>query len=159
MHAVTSSDAVRSDGLTESSPERRVVSGAGGWIVAVAIGILIGLAALGLHNMSLPSAVPASAAPSVFSAERAIGSVQRFATRPHALGTPEDAEVRDDLMSELRSLGYNPQIQTTLAISRESRVAGYVHNIVARIPGIVHGKALMLAAHYDSVPTGPGAAD
>ena len=159
MHAVTSSDAVRSDGLTESSPERRVVSGAGIWIVAVAIGILIGLAALGLHDMSLPSAVPASVAPSVFSAERAIGSVRRFATRPHALGTPEDAEVRDGLMSELRSLGYDPQIQATLAISRESSVAGYVHNIVARIPGVVHGKALMLAAHYDSVPTGPGAAD
>ncbi|MFF9127544.1 M20/M25/M40 family metallo-hydrolase [Streptomyces sp. NPDC014889] len=41
--------------------------------------------------------------------------------------------------------------------------AGTVHNVVAKVtgnmPGTSGGKALLLVAHYDSVPTGPGAAD
>ncbi|MBW7460185.1 M20/M25/M40 family metallo-hydrolase, partial [Paenibacillus sepulcri] len=34
-----------------------------------------------------------------------------------------------------------------------------IENIMARVPGTDNSKAVMLAAHYDSVPEGPGAAD
>src|SRR5690606_34312805 len=34
-----------------------------------------------------------------------------------------------------------------------------VHNVVARIEGRSPGPAVLLAAHYDSVPAGPGASD
>ena len=34
-----------------------------------------------------------------------------------------------------------------------------VRNVIATIPGSAPGKQLLLNAHYDSTPTGPGAAD
>ena len=34
-----------------------------------------------------------------------------------------------------------------------------VHNIIVKIPGTGQGKAVAIAAHYDTVPTTPGASD
>ena len=38
--------------------------------------------------------------------------------------------------------------------AREPRVAGTVHNVVARLPGPRPSRAVLLVAHYDSVPDG-----
>ena len=38
-------------------------------------------------------------------------------------------------------------------------MAGVVHNVVARLPGRDPSRAVLLVAHYDSVPTAAGAAD
>ena len=51
-------------------------------------------------------------------------------------------------------------MQTSEVVSaREPRVAGVVHNVVARLPGRDPSRAVLLVAHYDSVPTAAGAAD
>ena len=39
------------------------------------------------------------------------------------------------------------------------RVAGTVRNVVARLPGSVGSRSVLLVAHYDSVPVSPGASD
>ena len=38
-------------------------------------------------------------------------------------------------------------------------VAGTIQNLMARLPGTVGGKAILLVCHYDSVATASGASD
>lgn len=107
-----------------------------------------------------PAPLPASVPADVFSAERAMAHVQRLAVAPHPVGTPEHDRVRDELFAELVKLGVAPSVQRTVGITQLYRVAGAVENIVARVQGAsAKGDAVLLAAHYDSVPAGPGAGD
>ncbi len=89
-----------------------------------------------------------------------------IAQKPHPTGSPENARVRDYLVVPLRALGLEPQVQTASVARYEPKpkwrgpaVAATVKNIVARLRGTANTKAVMLAAHYDSVPSGPGASD
>jgi hypothetical protein len=52
-------------------------------------------------------------------------------------------------------------VQSATYVGRDSRYAARVENIVVRLPGKnrAPGRALLLAAHYDSVESAPGAAD
>lgn len=122
--------------------------------------VLLALAAWhGLRVQSPPPAREAGAPLSAFSAGRALQHVQAIARVPHALGTPEHDHARDELMVRLRELGLNPAIQQGIGISRQYGSAGQVENIVARLPGSASTGAILLTAHYDSVPMGPGAGD
>lgn len=97
-----------------------------------------------------------------FSAERALLDVRHIAASPHPIGTAAHTEVREYLLGRLRSLGLQPQVQTAFGVQTskvQGDAIGFVHNIVAKIPGQEPGKALLLSAHYDTVPTSPGAAD
>jgi hypothetical protein len=86
--------------------------------------------------------------------------VAEIAVRPHAIGMPDHARVRDYLVSQLTALGLQPQVQQTTAISTRYRVAGHVQNILARIAGADStGKAVLVMSHYDGVEAGPSAAD
>ena len=140
---------------TDSGPAARLTS------IIGAIVALVLLIMFGLQDMATPAAVPASAAPSAFSSARALVHLRRIAATPHPVGTAENAQVRNYLLGQLTALGLAPQVQSALGIlvAPHANVAGHVHNIALRIPGRVPGKALMLAAHYDSVTSGPGAAD
>ncbi len=149
--------------------ERRI-SGPMGWdtretfgnrvAAVITLAALVLFATIGLLGLSTPAPLPASAPATEFSAERALTHLAHIAGKTHMLGSPENAEVRRYLLSELRTLGYEPQVQAELGIAQRDLIAaGYVNNIAARIPGSRPGKALMLVAHYDSVSTGPGAAD
>ena len=107
-----------------------------------------------------PAPVAASAPPTEFSAERATVYLENFAWRPHPIGTGEHDRVRDYLAAELTKLGVTPGIQRTTGVTPRYQVAGSVENIVARLKGTSGSSdAVLLAAHYDSVPSGPGAAD
>ena len=107
-----------------------------------------------------PAPVAASAPPTEFSAERATVYLENFAWRPHPIGTGEHDRVRDYLAAELTKLGVAPGIQRTTGVTPRYQVAGSVENIVARLKGTSGSSdAVLLAAHYDSVPSGPGAAD
>ena len=79
------------------------------------------------------------------------------------MGSPANAAVRDYLVSQLRGLGLTPEIQRTTSAYYPLPgllQAGTSENVLARLPGSQPGgKAFLLAAHYDSVPTGPGATD
>ena len=82
--------------------------------------------------------------------------VERIAAEPHPVASPAHARVRAYLEGELRALGLTPRVQETLG---PFPVGPKFLNIAARLPGRDNTRALMLCAHYDSVPTSPGAGD
>lgn len=106
-----------------------------------------------------PAPAPASAPPADFSAYRALEHLKQFARQPHPMGTAEHDRVRDYLVAQLRGLGLEPQVQRGTGVTQKFSAAGEVENIVARLKGTRSSGALMLAAHYDSVPAAPGNGD
>lgn len=110
-----------------------------------------------LHGRPGPAGVDAP--PTAFSAGRAMRTVAAIARAPHPSGSAAHAEVRAQLVRELTALGLSPQVQSAFSIGTEHYTAGMAHNVVVRVPGTRPGKALLLAAHYDTAPVSPGAAD
>jgi peptidase M28-like protein len=117
---------------------------------------------LGMAQLSTPRAVPATALATQFSADRAFPIVASVAKAPHPMGTTAHRSVETYLLGRLTALGLKPQISSMTATARFSAGviwAGNARHIVVRIPGTANTGALLLAAHYDSVPTTGGAAD
>ncbi len=124
--------------------------------------LILAALALGLAwQVNPPAPLPLSAPATEFSAERAMTYVEAIAQKPHPLGSPENARVRQYLVDTLRSMRLEPEVQTAAVTKSAGRVvsSGTVNNIVARLKGTGSSRAVMLAAHYDSPPDGPGAAD
>jgi hypothetical protein len=125
-------------------------------ILALVFGVIVGCILLDRP----PFAVASSAPPQEFSAERAFNYLKEFAQKPHPIGTSEHDRVRDYLLAQLTSLGATPEVQRATGMTELYQVAGRVENLMARLKGTSGSSdAVMLAAHYDSVPAGPGAAD
>ncbi len=116
---------------------------------------------LGLSQVAAPEVNPKSAPDVEFSAERALEHVEKIAQKPHPTGSPEAYAVRDYLIDQLKALGLSPEVQEGAGarLSHDMVFAGSVQNVIARLKGTGEGKAIMIAAHYDSVPTAPGASD
>src|SRR5215217_289238 len=131
------------------------------WIGVVVALVLGAFAAVSLLALEPLDPLPASAPANEFSAERAFSHVERIAERPHPVGSEANAEVRDYLLRQLEDLGLQPTVQeATSARTKEGTASiARVHNIHARIPGSSPTGHVVLVAHYDSVPRGPGAAD
>ncbi|MEO8346592.1 MAG: M20/M25/M40 family metallo-hydrolase [Betaproteobacteria bacterium] len=128
--------------------------------LAVAL-VLIALVLIATFAASLgPSVQSVSAPPEVFSAERARVVLQRLAGDgiPHPIGSAQNALVRDRVIAEFRALGYAPAIERNLACAPNGS-CGWVENILATLPGRESGSTVILNAHYDSVPAGPGGGD
>jgi len=126
----------------------------------VVLVFILAFAALGILYEGTPNALPASASPDLFSADRALVYLNAFANKPHPLGSAQHNYVRDYLVSQLTGLGAAPEIQRTTGVTPRYQVAGTIENIVGRIKGTSGANdAVALAAHYDSVAAGPGAGD
>ncbi len=113
-------------------------------------------------SMRTPAPRPVSAPATQFSAERAMSLLGGIASVPHPTGSPAQAAVRAYLMQQLRALGLEPEVQsrTTQRTSASGRAwMASVSNIHARISGRDPTGRVLVMAHYDSVPTGPGASD
>ncbi len=123
--------------------------------------MILALIITGLYHATPPAPLVASVSLSVFSSARAMSTVRHIAQKPHPIGTSENAKVRNYLVAELEALGLEPHVQTALGVNKSNLggSVGVVHNVLVRVPGRIPGKALLLAAHYDSTHTGPGAAD
>jgi hypothetical protein len=98
-----------------------------------------------------------------FSAEDAMDYLKVIAAETHPIGSIANNKVRDYIVDELSRLGLETSIESGYIDfswgGRYSRSA-YVENIIAVLPGSdPNGKKVVLAAHYDSVFEGPGAAD
>jgi hypothetical protein len=124
------------------------------------------LAAFALKGSLLaPPPAPANVAAGQFDTDRALARLQRILgdQHPHAVDTPADDAVRGRLIAELNAIGLQSRVQEADDCSGfpRSRVVSCsrVRNVIATIPGTRPGPHLLLSAHYDSTPTGPGAGD
>jgi Peptidase family M28 len=126
--------------------------------------ILAAILALSIVGMRPPAPKPATAPAAEFSAVRALETLHRVLKddAPHPIGSAANERVRGRIVDELTSLGYQPQVQTAFACAHYVNCAT-VSNVVARITGTEgdadSAGAVLLSAHYDSVPAGPGDSD
>jgi Peptidase family M28 len=108
-----------------------------------------------------PAAPKPSGAPDTqFSAIRAQEALHQILgdDAPHPLGSAANQLVRTRIVDELARFAYKPQVQVGFACSEYGDCAT-VNNVVARLDGSEPGSAVLLAAHYDSVPAAPGDSD
>jgi acetylornithine deacetylase/succinyl-diaminopimelate desuccinylase-like protein len=125
--------------------------------------LLAGFAVKGL--LVAPPSAPGHVNAGDFDTGRAIGRLQHILgdQRPHPVDSPADDAVRERLIRELRSIGLQPRVHEAMdcsAIPKTRFVScSHVRNVVATVPSRRPGPHLLLNAHYDSTPTGPGAGD
>ncbi len=133
-------------------------------------GLIVALLLLGLLGamgskgalVTIPSAAEVGAAG--FDSARALARLQRILgpQQPHPVDSAANDEVRERLVAELRALGLKPRISDTFtcngAATGNTVSCARIRNVVATI-GPAEGRHVLLVSHYDSTPTGPGAAD
>jgi len=82
--------------------------------------------------------------------------------RPHPADTAADDQVQARIVALLEGMGLKPIVRDQLACNELYKARGVscarVRNLIA-VLGPATGKAVLLNAHYDSTPVGPGAAD
>lgn len=79
---------------------------------------------------------------------------------PHPVDSSSNDDVRERLLSEVRSLGFKPIVRDDFHCNegRGSMRCSRVRNVMFWV-GEQGPNAVMVASHYDSVPAGPGAGD
>ncbi len=129
-------------------------------LVIAGIGAALILAAT-LAAYRTPAPLDTDAGPTVFSAARAREILRELVGDgvPHPMGSAADAKVRDLIVKRLTALGYTAELQTGLSCNEIGAACGTPTNIVATRGAFAGKDAVLLAAHYDSVPAGPGASD
>ena len=129
-------------------------------LVIAGIGAALILAAT-LAAYRTPAPLDKDAGATVFSAMRAREILKELVGDgvPHPMGSAADAKVRDLIVKRLTALGYTAELQTGLSCNEIGAACGTPTNIVATRGAFAGNDAVMLAAHYDSVPAGPGASD
>jgi hypothetical protein len=127
---------------------------------AVWLGLIL-VSGLALWATRPPRAADASATANSFAAARAITHLPQIAKEPRPIGSDEAVRVREYLVEQLHGLGAEVEVEQGIGTASSGRTfhAGLVNNIVGTFPGASNSRAVMLVAHYDSVPEGPGAAD
>ena len=125
--------------------------------------VLLILAAMVGKSLLLPIS-PIHSGPGEFDSNRAKARLAFILgdQRPHPADSVADDEVRTRLIATLRQMGMKPIVRDQLACNdfQKARLVACarVRNVIASI-GPQTGRALLLSAHYDSVPVGPGASD
>lgn len=158
------------ENLTEVQPNDAVLLPPGSWRTPwIVFTFLSVVTAYAFYQYLPPRSVGPDAAATEFSSARAMKHIEAVASEAHAMGTPENARVRDYLLGELNAIAASvPSMGMVVEkdgayVERETRRPPYrvfyVENVLARLPGVSPTKAFMLMAHYDSTPYGPGAAD
>lgn len=127
--------------------------------LAAALAILAVLALAAAVRLRPPPPRPADAPAGAFSAERALSAVLALgaAEAPRPAGSAANLRTVERLAAALRALGLEVEVQQVFACG-PSGVCAHVRNVLARRGG-PGPKAVMLAAHHDSVAAGPGVAD
>src|SRR6185437_1606948 len=140
----------------------------GNWQALARVVILTAIAvafwALAKYSYKQPNILPANAPATIFSAGRAYATLGRVLgpEKPHPVSSDENAAVRARILKEFAALGVKTSTYTAFTCNAWRGFASIpcatVTDILAEVmPG--EGKAIVLLAHYDSVPAGPGASD
>jgi hypothetical protein len=133
---------------------------AAGWGLGAALALLALALVLAVFLGGPPPAKPASAPAAEVSAGRSQAVLRDLLGdgSPHPVGSPAAAGVRARIVAQLRALGLAPMVEESVACTSGGECAR-VSNVLARIAGREPGKSVLMMAHYDSVPAGPGASD
>ncbi len=124
--------------------------------------VIAAAAALTLFQLQAPRAASMNAPATEFSAARAMTHLRVIARAPRPLGSRGHDAARDYIVAQLAASGVEHEVQTAaVAIDnpRDTPAIARVENVLGRVRGTKSSGAILLAAHYDSVPTGPGASD
>jgi hypothetical protein len=114
--------------------------------------LLIVLAVYWGFKAQMPSYTKNLSAPETnFSTDRALTHVEKISQKPHGVGFPAHAEVREYIIAELEKMGLETSIQQGYTAGDWGNFSKPI-NILARIKGTSTGKALLLLSHYDSSP-------
>ncbi len=108
-----------------------------------------------------PEPKPASADASTFSAERAMSELTHFMRGDfsRAVGTSEHETARTRIVARFESLGYTVTTQQRFTC-QGAVTCSEIANVIAQRPDDQgRGPGVLVTAHYDSVPAGPGASD
>jgi peptidase M28-like protein len=145
-------------------------TGSGVRKAALSVAVLGVIFLLSVQGIRPPAPKIANAPATQFSSARAFETLNRLVGNdvPHPVGSPASAAVRDGILAELKARGYDPEVQTAFACGQYGTCAT-VNNIVARLAGTTQARgqsatesddpSVLLCAHYDSVPAGPGVSD
>ncbi|HTQ12776.1 MAG TPA: M20/M25/M40 family metallo-hydrolase [Rhizomicrobium sp.] len=144
-------------------------SGLGGLVRVAVLALVMGaIWWVSKYDQSVPFPRGTDAPADVFSAGRAEDVLARLLgpERPHPATSAENAAVRARILRELARLGVKATTYANTGCNSSPRYGvvecGTVTDVIGdAIPGPAFGsgKAIVLLAHYDSVPAGPGAAD
>lgn len=124
------------------------------------VGVALLLAAV-LDAYRLPSPPDAPTSTDAFSADRATSILRDLdgSGTPHPIGSADNARVRENIVRRLAELGYATELQSGF-VCNDAGTCGSPVNVIATLAKNSYGAdAVLLAAHYDSVPAGPGASD
>lgn len=135
-----------------------------GFVTAALFAIAAGFWFAQVYGVARPQVKLESAPATEFSAMRAEAVLAHILSpeRPHPVSTDENAAVRARILKEFAALGIPASVRRGFGCNTARSYAfiacASVNDILAEVkPG--EGKAIILMAHYDSVPAGPGAAD
>ena len=129
-------------------------------LAGLVVAVVAALVVVGVTPFGVSPPAPERSAAEGFSAGRALLLLREIAAAPRPIGSDGAARARGTIVARLDELHLAPHVQTASAVSAQSgRVAGTVRNVVARLPGRDPSRAVLLVAHYDSVPVAAGAAD
>lgn len=143
----------RSADFVVSTSEKRSYRG----LIVFACFLVLALITIALDGP--PRQLSEQAPLSAFSATRAMKHLSVIARAPHPINSAEHDTVRDYILRALRETGLAPQVQKITGEDQNFEIEGALENIVCRLQGSSQEKAILLVAHYDSVPAGPGASD
>ncbi len=135
------------------------------WLRVILLAALaVAVWALAKYGEAMPAVAPADAPATQFSAQRAEQVLARLLGPevPHPASTPANAAVRGRLIEAFAEIGIAATTYTGqgcfMGRHSASLTCATVTDVIAPVlPGT--GKAIIMLAHYDSVPAGPGAAD
>jgi putative ATP-binding cassette transporter len=147
---------VLADGrLSERPPVRRAARAPGtqlaGWAMAALLGVCLAAAPVGRAE--------AAAGPG-FDGARALDTLQALQTAaggPHPTGSQANQRVGGQIAARLAAQGWTPEWQFS-TVCRGASCTTLANLVAAHLPE-PGAPALLLAAHYDSAPASPGAAD
>lgn len=122
---------------------------------------LIAALIIGATIAHRPPSEPTAPAADAFDTQRAMDHLEPIAQEPSPIGSTANDRNRDYLVDELQALGLETEVQSAVGARAfgDQVSSGLANNVVATVPGTDPTGQLVLAAHYDSTPTTPGASD
>ncbi|MEQ3549165.1 M28 family peptidase [Pseudonocardia nematodicida] len=125
--------------------------------------LVLAVAVWSLVDIRPPAPAGADAPAGEFSAERAMRHVEAIAREPRPMGSDAHDRARQYLVTELTAMGIAPEVRDAVGVrpypADAATPVGRVRNVVGVADGSDPTAPLVLAAHYDSTPTSPGAND